>query len=222
MKSFSNHTSCSVIFDLDGTLIDSQPGIFESLKFALSAAGFNHNLDVSEVPIGPPLLQLIQSITGSTDRSITDPIVYHFKSHYDSSGYASSRLFDGVYDFLSGLHAAHYDLFIATNKRFVPTLKILRAFAIDPFFKGVYAVDSSGCIFDSKASMLKSLILDYSIVSNVLYLGDRYDDYEAARLNSIPFRIPLWGYSNERFMFPSDIQGINLCSASEIKSIVLS
>ena len=68
---------------------------------------------------------------------ITDPIISHFKSHYDSSGFASSSLFDGVYEFLAALHAAHFKLYIATNKRLVPTLKLLKHFGIDHFFEAI-------------------------------------------------------------------------------------
>ena len=217
----STSSPFNIIFDLDGTLIDSHPAIFESLKFALSAVGFCQDVSSSQVPIGPPLLQLIQSITGTTDRSIIDPIIFHFKSHYDSTGFASSCLFDGVYEFLSALHEADFKLYIATNKRLVPALRILKYFAIDHFFEAIYAVDSSDGLFHSKSSMLKSLICKHSLVSNVLYLGDRLDDYEAALANSISFRFPCWGYSNERALFPSDTRGIDLCTVDDMRKIFL-
>ena len=186
MKTPVAKESFTVIFDLDGTLIDSQPGIIDSLKFALADSGFCHELSSTQVPVGPPLSELIQIFTNTNDLSTINPIISKFKFHYDSSGFRSSRLFDGVYGFLSSLYCAHLNLYIATNKRLAPTIKILNHLSIDCFFNDVYAVDSCERNYDSKASMLKALICNHCIDSNVLYLGDRYDDYSATVANSIP------------------------------------
>jgi phosphoglycolate phosphatase len=211
-----------VIFDLDGTLIDSQPGIIDSLAFALAETGFDHELSPSQVPVGPPLLDLIQSITNCNDTSTTDLIMAKFKLQYDSCGFSSSRLFDGVYDLLSSFDLAHFNLYIATNKRLRPTLKILEHFSIAHFFEGVYTIDSFGKFYRSKADMLKDLISNYSLCSNVVYVGDRYDDYCAASANSIAFCYPLWGYTAEHQLFPDDALGIDFCSPGRFAQILLS
>ena len=212
----------NLIFDLDGTLVDSQPGIIESLKFALADSGYSKELSPSQVPVGPPLLDLIQSITNCYDRTTIDPIILKFKEHYDCFGFSSSLLFEGVYDFLVSLYNSHFNLFIATNKRLLPTLKILEHFSIASFFKDVYAVDSFGINYPSKAKMLTSLIDNHSLDSNIVYVGDRYDDYLAASENLITFCYPLWGYSHEYQLLPNDVLSTDLCAPSGFTDLLFS
>ena len=205
----------NLIFDLDGTLVDSQPGIIQSLSIALAESGYCTELFPSQVPVGPPLLELVQSITNCHEPSIIDPIILKFKEHYDCSGFISSCLFNGVYDFLLSLYNEHFNLFIATNKRLVPTLKILEHFSIASFFKDVYAVDSFGIKYPSKAKILAGIIRDHSLDSNIVYIGDRHDDYLAASENLITFCYPLWGYTHEYQLLPIDALKIDLCAPSE-------
>lgn len=212
--------SINIVFDLDGTLIDSQPGIYLSLKHSLAACGLSNDFSPSQVPIGPPLTELVQLLADTKERSVIDSVIAKFKSHYDSCGFRSSHLFSGVYPFLESLYDDNFNLFIATNKRLAPTLKILNYFSIIRFFKAVYAVDSHET-FDSKSSMLKSLITSYSINSNSIYIGDRLDDFIAAFENSISFRYPSWGYSYDHDLFPRHVKGLDLCSPDQIKSLLI-
>ena len=220
MKNTLNSETINVIFDLDGTLIDSQLGIIQSLKFALSDSGFNNKVVADQIPIGPPLLELVQSYTGCDEPTVVNPIISKFKEYYDKYGYKSSHLFDGVSGFLQDLNSASFRLFVATNKRHRPTLKILRHLNINNLFNAVYAIDTFEERFKSKSSMLKSLISDYPLNSNIVYIGDRYDDYTAARSNSILFCFPHWGYTDEHHLFPNDTIGVKLGSPDEIKKLV--
>ena len=202
--------SLSLIFDLDGTLVDSRPGIAASLQVALVESGYDYCLTPDQLPIGPPLAELIQSIVDVSDQQHIADIAKRFVHHYDSSGYKQTALFDGVYHFLEFLHSSSCSLYIATNKRLDPTLKILDHLLISSFFKDVFAVDSCPNGYKSKSDMLKSLIKRCSLGTHAFYVGDRYDDFKAAVDNSLAFRFPFWGYDNERHMFPSNVAGIEL------------
>jgi len=212
----SSHQLLNIIFDLDGTLIDSRPGITASLKLALEDAGQDQPLTPDQVPIGPPLVELVQSITGLSDQRRIDFVVKRFAFHYDSSGYQHSTLFDGVYSFLEALHSSSASLYIATNKRIDPTLKILEHLSISRFFNNVFALDSCPGGYLSKSDMLKSLIEHCSLGPHTVYVGDRYDDLKAAVNNSLAFRFPLWGYDKDRHLFPSNVVGIDLACNKEI------
>jgi len=221
MYKLSSAYPFNLIFDLDGTLIDSHEGVVQSLKYALADSGIYSELSSSQIPIGPPLSELIHSITDCSDPSFIQPIVASFKNHYDSKGYTCSRLFEGVSDFLASLKAANFSLYIATNKRLLPTLKILKHLSIDMFFDDVYAVDSPG-YFGSKSQMLNSLIAHHNLHANTIYIGDRFDDFDAARENLIPFFYPHWGYSTDHSLFPKNTLGIHLCSANNFQQFLLS
>jgi len=206
----------NVIFDLDGTLIDSRPGITASLKLALEDTGQDQPLTPDQVPIGPPLIELVKSITGLSDQHRIDFIVKRFMFHYDSSGYQYSTLFDCVYNLLEALHSSSASLYIATNKRLDPTLKILDHLLISRFFNDVFALDSCPGGYQSKSDMLKSLIQHCTLGTHTVYVGDRYDDFKAAVDNSLAFRFPYWGYDQDRHLFPSNVVGIDLACNKEI------
>ena len=218
----NNLSSAHLIFDLDGTLIDSHPGIIASLRFALAENNHPFDIPISEVPVGPPLRDLIETILHSNDQSVIDPVILSFKKHYDSVGFAHSCLFDGVYDFLFSLKQLNCTLFVATNKRNIPARKILDHLHISKFFDDVYAVDSIEGGFGSKALMLKRLVSDYSLSTNAIYLGDRYDDYSSALFNSLLFCFPSWGYSVDRHLFPSDVLSIDISQSRYLKSLAIS
>ena len=218
MNSTKEQMLPAIIFDLDGTLIDSQPGIFESLKYSLSESGFVSELSPAQVPIGPPLLELVKSVTNTQDSEILRDIVVNFKRHYDLSGFKASLLFDGVLDFLVSLSNASFSLYLATNKRLVPTLKILDYFSIGSIFVDVYAIDSHGTVFDSKTSMLDSLLSTHSLGRNAIYVGDRVDDYLAATSNSLGFFFPRWGYLTDFHNFPDNVSVLDLCSPERMLS----
>ena len=212
--------SLSLIFDLDGTLIDSRPGIASSLQMALSDAGQDLVMASTDVPVGPPLVDLIKLITGSDDRVFISFIEQRFRFHYDSSGYKQSQLFVGVYKLLESLYSCSVSLYIATNKRLKPTLRILDSLSIAHFFKDVYAVDSCEEGYQSKSKMLKALLSHHSVKEHAVYIGDRYDDFDAATENSLAFRFPAWGYANEHYLFPVTVTGVDLCPSDRIGDLL--
>jgi len=200
----------AVIFDLDGTLIDSRPGITASLKLALEDAGQEQCLTPDQVPIGPPLADLVKSLTGSSDQCLINFIVDRFVAHYDSTGYKQSTLFDCVHCLLEELRSISASLYIATNKRLSPTLKILDHLLISRFFNDVYALDSCPGGYQSKSDMLKSMTHHCTLDIHTVYVGDRYEDYKAAVDNSLAFRFPFWGYEQDRHLFPANVIGLDL------------
>ena len=115
----------AVLFDLDGTLIDSSPSILSCFGRVLDEAGLQPLVPLSNSLIGPPLRQTLINLTGLTDNGQLNQLIERFKVYYDSEGYKASKVYDGIETILDHLVQSGISLAIATNKRRVPTLKII-------------------------------------------------------------------------------------------------
>jgi phosphoglycolate phosphatase len=198
----SNVPSRSIIFDLDGTLIDSQESIVNAIKLALEGLGLESNIPITRDLIGPPLSDTLLKITNVRDSSSLELLVDEFKLHYDSEGYKDCQVYPGINDLLKNLHTQGCTLYIATNKRLMPTKKIVDYLSWGSLFSGVYSIDlNAERPFKNKGEMISALLYDKHIdISSAIYVGDRVEDYEAAKANRLPCVLVAWGYGNPDLM----------------------
>lgn len=186
----------TLIFDLDGTLIDSSASILEGFAMALDSLKIAPKLPLTATVIGPPLRDTLASLAGSDDASLLDALIRSFKDYYDAEGYKATTVFPGINEMLAGLRGEGKALHIATNKRLLPTQLILNHLGWREVFSSVYALDTRSPAFPNKAAMIAGLIQDVGIAhDSAAYIGDRPEDGFAADANELPFYAADWGYS---------------------------
>lgn len=186
-----------IVFDLDGTLIDSAPAILASFRQAFAQTGITPVRAIDDSMIGPPLTETLQLMSGSDDPLLIARLADAFKASYDSEGYKATTAFAGIGDLLAELAGAGLTLSIATNKRIHPTRLILSHFGWAPFFRHVYALDLFTPRLPDKATMIGRLLSDQTIpATQAIYIGDRQEDGESADANALPFIAVTWGYGS--------------------------
>lgn len=186
-----------IVFDLDGTLIDSAPSILAGFAAALAEHGISPALPLNDTLIGPPLKETLKRLTGRDEAELIEALAQAFKAHYDTSGYQASAVYPGIPELLQSLRAQGYTLHIATNKRLLPTEKILNFLAWDSYFANVYALDKVSPAFANKAAMITGLLQTAAIDPlQAIYVGDKAEDGEAAHANQLPFIAVHWGYGD--------------------------
>lgn len=208
-------TLAPVLFDLDGTLIDSAPSILASMGAAFAELGAEPVCPLEPSLIGPPLIPTLHKLRGDAPGGPTvEELAAAFKAHYDREGYRGSVVIEPMPALLDELAAQGRELFIVTNKRLHPTLLILEHLGWRPRFRGVYALDALTPAATSKAQVLQHVAATHGLpVARCWYVGDRDEDAEAATAAGLPcLRVP-WGYGGDAVTAASlaDFQQRLLC-----------
>lgn len=186
-----------LIFDLDGTLIDSAPSILSSLAMVLDEAGITARVPFSSILIGPPLQETLSTLTGVDDPNVIRAYVESFKRHYDDGGYKDTKVYPGVAEMLAALHSSRFILHLATNKRLAPTRLILDYLGWGQLFQSVYALDLYDPRLPDKGTLLKCLLDERALhPADTLYIGDKTEDGLAAEQNGLEFLGVEWGYGD--------------------------
>ncbi len=187
----------NIIFDLDGTLIDSAPGIVEAFSYAFKKIyKVQNTVDIKSL-IGPPINEVLFAVNGETNQRVINEFVSEFKSQYDSVSFKKSRIYDNAIEMLEILKNNKIALFIATNKRELPTRLILDHLKLSNYFKGVYCPDSIENIFENKSKLVHSLISTFNLTrSETLFIGDTTHDGLAAESNGLDFALFNNGYGH--------------------------
>ena len=201
MSSLSHNTVKHIIFDLDGTLIDSAPSILASMQVAFTQAGIEPARPFTYDLIGPPLAVAMASMLTNDTLGELSVLMESYKRHYDELGYRETAFYIGVPDMLRELRQMGLRLYIATNKRILPTRKIIEYFGWTALFDGLYSLDQFTPTLQNKEAMLQRLGQELpGMLEGAIYVGDRAEDADAAMANNLRFIWASWGYS------PSDLE----------------
>src|SRR5712672_1010133 len=171
----------SVLLDLDGTLIDSQPGILASCLAALRTLGHEPNeiRDIKRV-IGPPLEDVMQFLLQPYGDDRIAEAVLAFRQHYGESGLLGSEPYPGIGRSLEEMKRAGLGIYLATSMRPTFASRILEHLEFATYCDGIYGSVPGGEL-DHKPELLAYILSKHNISpSRSLMIGDRrYDIFGA-------------------------------------------
>jgi phosphoglycolate phosphatase len=186
-----------LIFDLDGTLIDSAPSILSTFARVLEEAGISAKVPLQNSLIGPPLPETLAILTGLSDPQRIQALIELFKQHYDGGTYRETRVYPGIANMLDALHGLGYQLHIATNKRYAPTRLIIDHLGWGQLFQSINALDRYAPRLPDKTALLRTLLAEQGLQpGQALYIGDKTEDGIAAEHNKLAFLAVAWGYGD--------------------------
>ena len=183
-----------VLFDLDGTLTASGPGIIHSFEYMLDRLGKPYLEDMGCL-IGPPLEESVEQYFSLTGEKKAEAIKI-YRDRYNSVGWKDNSLYEGIADMLR-LHREHgMKLAVATSKPEAISKEIIAYFGISDDFDTI-----CGSIRGerySKADVIGEVFkrLEIGDRSKVLMVGDRKQDIEGAHSVGIRAMGVLYGYGS--------------------------
>ncbi|MDL2310723.1 HAD hydrolase-like protein [Peptostreptococcaceae bacterium OttesenSCG-928-C18] len=157
-----------ILFDLDGTIVDSGEGIKNSIKYSLKKFGIEEKGDeVLNNFIGPPLADSYMKYFNLNEQE-ADKIVQIYREYYKDDGVYENKLYDGIVDVISELKLRGNNIFLATSKPLIFAKKVLEQHKLTSYFDFV-----AGATLDNKISEKKDVI-KYIIDSNTLKASNAY------------------------------------------------
>ncbi len=189
-----------VFFDVDGTLIDSAPGILHTMQETFAEMG----TDISGVDLfqylGPPLRKTFSEYYHSEEE--IERAVTFYRASYQEKGRYECELFSGVLEMLQELKKSGVAMYTATSKPQKVAAEMLKDLGIADYFQeiGGASLDTAR---DTKTAVIQDLLDKHDFNDKrVLMVGDRRDDMKGAADCNLPAAAVLYGYGSAAELEP--------------------
>lgn len=172
----------TILFDLDGTLINSKESVINSFKYAIRKMGFPKDpVFTPDDLIGPPILESFQKVFGYNPEEANQAYSYYRQEYNENGQMYSSVLYPGVDETISKLSQDGTLIGVATTKNQALARKIIKHLNIKIDEDSIYGTRNDGSRSDKKA-LINDFLSDHHIKdkSEVLMIGDTHFDIAGA------------------------------------------
>jgi phosphoglycolate phosphatase len=185
----------ALIFDLDGTLTDSKPGIVGCLRKVIEAYHITDSGPLDRF-VGPPVEEWVVELMPNASDETRVALARDYRACYDREGWENNSVFPGVREMLTQLYRHGFPLYVCTSKHQHFAVRILEAFELASLFTAIYG-DKAEYANHSKVGLLAVLLRESSLQKDAVWMiGDRIYDFQAARANKIRCLSAGWGYGS--------------------------
>lgn len=212
-----------ILFDLDGTITESGPGIINSVKYALEKMGYpSDDIETLRKFIGPPLKFSYMEYYGMTEEQAEEGII-RYREYYTVQGIFDNSVYEGIISSFKALREAGKKLVIATSKPEKFAKMIAEHFEFAEYFEMI-----CGASMDEKR-VEKAEVIAYALdemgikaeeLDSVLMIGDRKHDILGAKENNLKSMGVLYGYGDRDELEAAGVDYI-VEKASEISDLIL-
>ncbi len=198
-ESPSKPWSC-ILFDLDGTITDSAPGIIGRLSRTLQAMGRPVPLPAELVAfVGPPILEGFRDVAAMNEDEAKEALQVYRGLAAKEGPQDDAAVFPGMLGLVRAIHATGVPMAIATSKSEVQALRILDHLHIDDCFAvicGSSEDETRSAKADVVEEALRRLREQQIDLSNIVMVGDREHDVKGAGAHGVPAIMVEWGYGS--------------------------
>ena len=210
----------TVIFDLDGTLLNTLDDLTGSVNFALGEMGYPlHTADEVRMMVGHSVIYLIeQALPKGTDKAVFDRCLATFEAHYKTNMRNKTAPYDGVMQMLGNLSAAGYKLAVVSNKPDVFTKELVSELFGDYI---PLAIGRSETIARKPAPDMLELAMKQlgSDPDSTVYVGDSEVDVETSINAGVDCVGCLWGFRDRETLETAGAEYI-ISSTDELVGLI--
>jgi len=186
----------NILFDLDGTITDSSPGIINSYLHSLTRIDLAENdIDMLRSYIGSPL-RAYYTERHNMSTADSDIAVKHFREHYAETGLFENTVYPGMDELIHKLHDSGFRLYIATSKPLQFAITVLDHFNLKEYFNSIHGSDMSADNKPKDKLIADAILMNGLIKSECVMIGDRYHDINGAKVNGIDSIAVTYGYGS--------------------------
>lgn len=180
-----------ILFDLDGTLLDTSPGIFNSVRYTEEKMGFN-KIPNEKLPsfVGPPPKIMYQEVYSVDEETAFQAVRFHREYGREKAIY-EAEVYPGIVELLKTLKINGYKLGVATLKSQPIAESVLGIHGLSPFFDCIVGMDLNESL--TKKDTVRLAMKRTKSTAPVL-VGDSQYDYEGAVAAGIDFVGALYGF----------------------------
>lgn len=207
-----------VIFDVDGTMLDTSEGIISSVEYVIhqqKLPALTHSQLLNF--IGPPIQQSFQKYY-SCSKQEAQRLADSFRVRYKDYDLLKAKPYEGIYDLWNYLKSSGAMLAVATYKREDYAACLMEHFRFTDYTRIIYGADNNN--IRTKADIVNLCIKDaaYMLPSEALVIGDSVSDGEAARVNQCDFLGVTYGFGTKEKQDFHQVPSVYI--ASDIADIV--
>lgn len=185
-----------IIFDLDGTVTDSEKGILQSLRYSFMKMEVNIPSDETlRSYIGLTLEEIYIEELGTEETSVIRRAIDFYRENFAEEGLYRNRLYHGIDSVIKDIHKSGASLYIASIKPALYSTDILYNFKLKDYFRFIVGSNLDGS--NSTKEKLISIVLDKHPdieTRRCIMFGDRKKDIEGAKFNGIKSAGVVYGY----------------------------
>jgi phosphoglycolate phosphatase len=181
-----------VLFDLDGTLVDSTPGIWASVRVAAAALGLPAPTpDQLRQMVGPPLQDGFALVLGVPAEHVPRAVAA-YRAHYSAGALLDVTVYDGIPELLATLTADGATLAVTTSKPDPFAVRVLEHTGLRPFFASVHGATLDGAV-RHKDQVVAAALAAHPDGERPVLVGDRAHDVLGAAAHGLPCLGAGWG-----------------------------
>ncbi|MGT2887854.1 HAD hydrolase-like protein [Streptococcus didelphis] len=184
----------SILFDLDGTLVDSSLGIINAFQETFDKLQLlTPDVKVLSSYIGPPLETTFANYFDN--QNDIQEAIGHFRNYYKAYGVYQVKLYEDIKKLLDKLTEANKDLYITTSKHEPMAYLMLKELGIHHYFKAIYGATEQRFV---KVDLINACLKDFQIKpSDAVIIGDTLFDMIGGKRAHISCLGVTWGFGSE-------------------------
>lgn len=189
----------NLLFDLDGTLTDSRPGIIACIQHALDRAGAPSPTEAElQRLIGPPLRDSFAALLAAErDAPCVTVAIEAYRERFTAIGMFENAVYEGIPAALDELARNGARLYVATSKPRVYAERILDHFGLATRFAAIFGSELDGRLGDKSELIAHALERTGIDAASTVMIGDREHDMLGAVRNGVFPAGVLWGYGTD-------------------------